>query len=289
MLGAFAALPVLTVFAYGCESPTQFDDLCNWLKDPDNCYRDYFIDIGARCGAAGTTVPGSFVSREALDLCILDGGGQVIFDPPISLEAPPPTTEPIKIKMINPDATECGVIEFRAKYDFSVTINGDPIDPGVDPNTLPDEVVIGGTFDMKGGKDSDILNVSCASGAVFKFDRLQVTRCTEVEDILPHAEIDFSAGGTEQIGVVRVNVFYPPTEGDLEGAAPIPINYVECFIPAAPPVCENGKKDGAETDIDCGGSFCASRCLDGQSCVNNDDCASNVCALDMGIKKCQGP
>lgn len=282
-------VPVPSVLAYGCSSPTEYDDLCGFLRDPENCSREFFIDIGTRCGSTPTTRSGQFLSRDKLDLCVFAEGGQANFEPPIDLAAPPPdNVEPIKVKLINPDATECGTVEFRAKYDFSITVKGDPLpDAGVDANDLPEEFVVGGTFDMKGGKDSDTLNVSCPGGK-FQFDRLQVTTCPELEAVLPHAEIDFSPGGIDQTGVIRMWIFYPPIEGALENAQPVQMNYYECFIPAAPPLCENGTKDGSETDIDCGGSFCAARCGDGQTCISNDDCISGDCALNMGLKQCNG-
>ncbi|NUP11514.1 MAG: hypothetical protein HOW73_36170 [Polyangiaceae bacterium] len=285
-----ALLPLPTVLAYGCDSPTQFDDLCGWVRDPNNCYRDFFVDVGASCGATPDTRVGSFAGRDKLGECYLSAGGVVVFEPPIDLALPPgDNPEPLKIKVINPDQTECAEFEFRAKYDFKATFEGDPLpDAGVDANDLPEEFILGGTFDMAGGRDSDILNVTCPGGETFTFDRLQVTRCREFEAILPHAEIDFSPGGIEQTGVIRLNVFYPPTEGELSNAQPVPINYFECVIPAAPPACENGVKDGAETDIDCGGGFCTSRCDDGQLCITDDDCLSSACVVDMGIKKCAG-
>ena len=46
---------------------------------------------------------------------------------------------------------------------------------------------------------------------------------------------------------------------------------------AAPPAgCEDGQKDNAETDIDCGGGAC-SACGTGKVCVMATDCASEVC------------
>jgi len=42
------------------------------------------------------------------------------------------------------------------------------------------------------------------------------------------------------------------------------------------PTCSDGKKNGNETGIDCGGS--CPRCADGQGCLSRDDCASGVCA-----------
>lgn len=286
-----ALLPLPTLFAYGCDSPTQYDDLCGWVRDPDNCYRDLFIDVGASCGTPTGTRPGSFAARDKLGECFLTEGGIVTFEPPIDLASPPPNNaEPIKIGIINADQTKCGEIEFRAKYDFRVTFEGEPLpDAGVDPNLLPEEFIVGGTFDMAGGKESDTLDVTCPSGGDFRFDRLQISTCREFEAILPHAEIDFSPGGIDQTGVVRLSVFYPPTEGDdLTNAQPTPINYFECFIPGAPLPCENGVKDGAETDVDCGGGFCQTRCDDGQICNVADDCGSGDCIIDMGFKKCAG-
>ena len=62
--------------------------------------------------------------------------------------------------------------------------------------------------------------------------------------------------------------------------------------PTAPPLptrhrCANGIKDGTETDVDCGGS--CSRCADGRTCVDHDDCASALCDLTAGsgLMTCQ--
>jgi hypothetical protein len=289
-VAALVVLPIPATLAYGCGTPTEYDDLCGWVRDPNNCYRDFFVDVGVSCGAVGQTRIGQFAARDKLDLCILNEGGQVVFEPPIDLALPPPTNpDPITIRMINPDTTLCGEVTFRAKYDFDVSIEGDPIPLDAGDAALPDEFLFGGKFSMVGGKGTDSLAVTCPNEQEYNFDRLQITRCTDLEPILPHAEIDFSAGGIEQTGVIRINVFYPPQEGELEGAQPVPINYVECFIPAAPPLCENGMKDGSETDIDCGGSFCAARCQDAQLCITNDDCASMNCGLDEGIRVCKGP
>lgn len=285
-----ALLPLPTLFAYGCDSPTQFDDLCGWVRDPNNCYREFFIDVGATCGVVGTTKPGEFAARDKLGECFLAEGGIVVFEPPLSLTAEPGSgEEPQKVKLINPDQTECGQIEFRAKYDFSVLIDGDPLpDAGVDADDLPEEFLEGGIFDMKGGKAGDSLAVTCPDGSAFNFNRLQITRCDEYEQILPHVEIEYNPGGIETTGVVRLNVFYPPVEGELANAQPEVVNYFECFIPGGPPPCENGVKDGAETDIDCGGGFCTARCDDGQICNSDDDCGSGSCIIDMGLKKCAG-
>jgi hypothetical protein len=41
--------------------------------------------------------------------------------------------------------------------------------------------------------------------------------------------------------------------------------------------CGDGLKDGAETDVDCGGSACGPTCANGKACNNGGDCVSAVC------------
>ena len=48
--------------------------------------------------------------------------------------------------------------------------------------------------------------------------------------------------------------------------------------------CTDKLKNGAETDIDCGGSTCA-RCLAGAACLVNNDCSS----LNCTGSRCQDP
>jgi hypothetical protein len=56
----------------------------------------------------------------------------------------------------------------------------------------------------------------------------------------------------------------------------------------------NGKQDGAETDVDCGGGTC-SGCADGKRCVHGSDCAGGMCfnnacsgagMADMAVLQC---
>ena len=47
----------------------------------------------------------------------------------------------------------------------------------------------------------------------------------------------------------------------------------------APGPCMNGKKDGSETDVDCGGT--CSRCDDGKVCTSSSDCTSNACTAGV--------
>jgi hypothetical protein len=102
---AFGTLLASTtlILAHGCgddaEEEPPIEDLCGWLADPENCYRQMGIDVGIRCGALGpgTAPQGTFKIRDALDVCILSvqngaeyQGGQVRFDPPIDLAKLPP-------------------------------------------------------------------------------------------------------------------------------------------------------------------------------------------------------
>lgn len=47
-----------------------------------------------------------------------------------------------------------------------------------------------------------------------------------------------------------------------------------------PPSCNNQRKDGDETDLDCGGPECAP-CSDDQACVLGRDCTSGVCGDNL--------
>jgi hypothetical protein len=47
----------------------------------------------------------------------------------------------------------------------------------------------------------------------------------------------------------------------------------------APPNCGDNIKNGAETDIDCGGGTCAA-CGTGRGCHQGSDCQSRVCGSD---------
>ena len=51
----------------------------------------------------------------------------------------------------------------------------------------------------------------------------------------------------------------------------------ECVPPTN---CSNGRKDGSETDVDCGGPICAP-CANGLRCKLNRDCRSGNC--QMGV------
>ena len=51
-----------------------------------------------------------------------------------------------------------------------------------------------------------------------------------------------------------------------------------------PATCDDGKKNGAEGDVDCGGA-CDKKCDDGAACAQSSDCANAACKGDV----CQPP
>lgn len=298
-------VPSTLVLAHGCgdgeTDEPEIEDLCGWLADPENCYREFGIDVGVRCGAfgRGQAPQGSFKTRQELDVCILQTqngaeyqGGQVIFEPPLDLTAfnAPPVDgvfappQAISFQLIKNDGTQCGFARFKDKYDFSIVINGDPVPDG----GTNEDLVEGGAYEQTGLEGRDVLDVTCPKEEKHYFDRLQVTKCTSYEDILPHAEMDFNPGSVGINGVVRLRVFYPPVEGELDGASPYEVEYFECIIPAAPEPCEDQAQNGNETDIDCGGPDCPRKCDDDQKCQSDSDCRETLsCQLIQGLKKCK--
>ena len=53
------------------------------------------------------------------------------------------------------------------------------------------------------------------------------------------------------------------------------------------PTCVDGKKNGLETDLDCGGGTCGG-CATGKGCVANNDCNSGVCSSTVSSKNGTG-
>lgn len=288
----------LAVHGCGSDEP-PLENLCGWLGDPENCYRTFFEGNGARCGSLGrgTAPKGAFLSRDALDICVLTQGGQVLFDPPLDLKSFPLKTA--SFKFVNPDGTSCGSAYFGGTYSLAVALEPFPPDGGTGAGggAPVGPTVPGGTFSITNPAGRQTLDVACPSGSAYHFDLLQTSKCEEYAALVPRAELESNAGGITPIeGFVRFRVYYPPTDVPLENAQPVVVEYFDCSIPPAPVPCANGVKDGAETDIDCGGSqpdadgggLACPRCPDDSSCIIAGDCVSGVCAPNkVGIKKCQ--
>jgi hypothetical protein len=57
-----------------------------------------------------------------------------------------------------------------------------------------------------------------------------------------------------------------------------------CQAETNPDLCSDGKLDNGESDVDCGGLTCSTKCSSGQKCTANYDCDSNNC---LGTAGCQ--
>ncbi|MGK4003690.1 hypothetical protein WMF31_13755 [Sorangium sp. So ce1036] len=316
VLLAACACPILAATAAatvpGCGE--EFEDICAFLEDPNSCYATYHRDIGARCGAQGDgdAPKGTFASREALDVCFLNEGGQVVFDPPLDLAAFPPKS--LSFKRLDALAQECGSFTFSGEYSYSVTIHpcGETEeDTAADAGPLPlcadgsgagegIARVSGGTVTVTTPEGRDTLDVSCADGTTHHFNRIDAERkCVERTPLLPRAVLEASAGNQPPpdagpvppdtfAGSISFRVHYPPSAGS--GAAGDVVTYFTCQIPPPAAICFNGEKDGLETDIDCGGTLCEKRCGKGQSCAQDSDCDGLSCLPDTsGFRKCTDP
>ena len=307
---AIAALPATTLlWVHGCSTEKEeLENLCGFLGDPESCLMDFVEDVGATCGAAGRgSAPlGRFGSRDALDICILNEGGQVVFDPPINLKAFPPAAG--NFTFIRSDGTVCGSAGFNGPYGMSLGVSTDPAAAGGDAGPPDEAAVLGGTFSVT-PSEGEIFETSCPAyqdigGQLFpaeeqevhRFDRLELAECPQYSGALPRAEIEANAGGILLDGYVRFRLLFPPAGAlDLANVEPEVVEYFDCAIPGAPPSCINGQQDALETDQDCGGPTgtppnpddCPSRCGDGQKCIEDSDCdVGFTCQLKSGLKKC---
>ncbi|MBI4705348.1 MAG: hypothetical protein HY744_29940 [Deltaproteobacteria bacterium] len=271
-----AALLGLVVPATGCSGEPDPKDLCTWLKDSNNCYARFANDVEGIC--ARPYQPGSdpvasatgyFATREALDICIKNEGGQVIFDPPLDVTAFPPTA--VAFKLLDETAQPCGSGSFAttsaetASQSFSIGI--DPIDANdAGAATAPDggplgDHVVGGTFASALLHDRQRFEISCAGGQeTHNFNNLLLQKCPERSYLLPRAILDASPGRPESAkfdsrpGFVRLRIEYPPAvaqPGDeyLPGAAERIYEYFNCIFPAPPHPCEDGIKAAREFDL----------------------------------------
>ena len=279
----------LAVEGCGSDEP-PIENLCGWLGNPDNCYRAFYEDVGSQCGRAdlGSAPQGGFLARDKLDVCILNEGGQVLFDPPLDLAAFPLASA--SFKMVAVDGSPCGKASFGGTNTFSVSIEPYPPDGGAASgagggSTSGGEPIAGGTFSSDSPAGRQVFDTSCPSGDAHHFDLLQTSECEQYAALVPRAELESNAGGIDLPGYVIFRVFHPPTTGALEDAQPQVVEYFDCRFPGAPKPCEDGARNGSETDIDCGGALCTP-CQEGQGCIQSSDCATGNCGLEMGLKKC---
>jgi hypothetical protein len=288
---ALVAVPFsLVLHAAGCSSSDEppIESVCGWLHDPGNCYRKFYGDVAERpCGktGAGTAPKGSFLTRDKLDVCVLDGGGQVLFDPPLTIDQFP--VQSVGFKIVNADGSQCGAGSYRSAWEFSI---------GVSPVVAPDggnlpagvtRAIAGGTYTQARVPDSDLVDTSCPNGETHRFNLFETVKCASLGQLMPHGEIESNAGGIDPIGgYVRFRAYFPPTDGNaMESRSPVVVEYFDCAVPPAPKPCVDGVQDGTETDVDCGGT-CAAKCGTDQKCLRDEDCQSGSCQFQAGLKKC---
>ena len=302
---------------------------------PDNPNGDC-TTLGTSTEATGSTpgtANGSFLTRAMLDTCIIDQGGQVMLAPPLDLTMWPPSpyATPITYTMTfqAADGNTCGTATYTSPHGFSITINPLP-DGGVGTarrrnhhrnhdhghgRRRPRPPHPYGTFTEVIAPGRDAFDVTCPSGETHHFDLNEVEglpgadggACPTYADFLPSASFQVYPGGVNTAGAISFAIVYPPIPAPgaadtypLDGSAPPVPNpatvYFNCTIPGAEPQCGDGVKDGAETDIDCGGptitldgGACPARCMVGQGCLHDSDCATGIqCLVNpmSGARQC---
>jgi hypothetical protein len=288
---------VAALLAAGCSTQPLPQDMCSWIADENSCLQRFALDVGETCGGpfnadsdVVASATGSFSTRDRLDICVKSAGGQVVFDPPLDLSAFP--LEQVAFKLLDDQALPCGSGSYDSEHSFSVTI--EPRD-----TTDPADPITGGTFSILASANTqNTYDVTCPGGVEkHTFNALLLNKCPSRLPFQPTAVLESSPGVPEtdtsaaKPGFVRFRVEFPPKDVDVEGATPKVVEYFNCVIPAPPPPCQDGIRNGTETAIDCGGSCSAKgfRCGEGQACVVNDDCQSQTCALSNGVKKCAAP
>lgn len=283
----------LALLAHGCAGgPTEppVESLCGWLADANNCYRAFFRDVEPRaCGSigAGTAPKGSFLARDKLDVCVLEGGGQVLFDPPPTIDQFP--LQSVAFKIVSADGSQCGTGSYQSLYGFSVGVTPytpTTTDGGTSSGSAVSRAIAGGAYSQAKTPDKDLIDTTCPSGEAHHFDLVEGDKCPQYAGVMPRAELESNAGGIDPIaGYLRFRAYFPPADGDVTNAPGKVVEYFDCAVPPAPKPCVDGVQDGSETDVDCGG-LCEARCAVDQKCLTNADCESGSCQFKAGLKKC---
>lgn len=268
---------------------------------------------------------GTFSARDKLDVCVLlrPQGGQVVFDPPIDVATLPNAA--FAFKILDGSGDVCATGSYGSITSFSIGFpepqgatgtggsgtggaggaggsggseqlcrtgaDASATDPSKDP-------IATGTFSMSPGDATQIVETSCPDGEAHRFNLYQLNKCdgsdpgeNAYKALLPTAEIEADAGAANVDGYIRLRVFWPPTAAglDLNGQAPIGVEYFHCLIPGASLPCFDKALSDGETDVDCGG-VCPVKCEDGKDCLVGSDCISKVCEKNaMGFLKCVSP
>jgi hypothetical protein len=270
---------------------------------------------------------GSFQSRAMLDTCTLYRGGQVTVTPPVDLTTWPPSLyaapTTYALTFINANGTTCGSATYTSPHGFSLTINPPPdaamtamtttdAAAGVDGGPEVEDAgaaIAYGTYTQVNPPGRDSFDVTCPSGEVHHFTLDEINpmdpdagACPALAGTLPSASLQIYLGGVDAVGALSFAITFPPdAEPFPDGGVALQgeeIVYFNCAIPAALETCVDGKKDGFETDVDCGGpqvpsmlncGNCPARCQAGQQCICDGDCDEHlVCTVNpmSGMRQC---
>jgi hypothetical protein len=234
---------------YGCSGDPSPEDLCGWLQNPDgtNCVSEFHEDIGAKCGAADpTTISGTFLTRQALDVCVLSKGGSVAFDPPVDLTRFP-TGMPTTMKITNADGSPCGEIAHTSSFSWSLKIAAPP--PSMTTASASSSATTGGSGGDEANEShysngtisvtslgGEAIQVACPAPDVHAGDVLTSPEshvfnlnqslaataqngCPQYAQIIPQAIFEVNPGGVELAGSVRLRIQFPPEAKKATGSS----------------------------------------------------------------------
>ncbi len=247
LIPAACVIPTIGIALFaGCSAEPLPQDLCHWLDDPNSCYATFSADVKAHCGTAIAQpvdanvevlneTSGAFGARDTLDICVLNAGGTIIFDPPLDITTFPPTS--VAFTITDQQGVSCGSGSYGGEFNYSLTVEKiDLKEDGCDDNWTGGEAkladdITGGTFAVTQGEDRAAFDVSCPNGGdSFRFSTYNVSdavvndsgdlapgACPSCAPLLPRAEFVSSPGvaslvsANSKAGYVRLRVYYPAT------------------------------------------------------------------------------
>lgn len=301
---ALSAFPVaLASYLVGCSSDLPIEDLCGWIGNENNCYREFAENVGSTCGrpGQGSAPLGYFLARDKLDVCILAEGGQVIFDPPLDVAQFP--VDKASFAFLDDQGYVCGAAAIAPDGAMAISIASKPPVPdggtcesadggaggsGGSAGGPPGSELCGGDFSIKPVTERELVDARCPGGEPHHFNRLQLSKCPEYDQLFPRAEFESNPGSIGIDGFVKFRILYPPPAGALKDANPDVVEYFNCVIPGGSPTCANGFQDENEADVDCG-AICPTKCGVAKKCHVPIDCVTLTCELDemTGFRVCQ--
>jgi hypothetical protein len=137
-------------------------------------------------------------------------------------------------------------------------------------NGTETDVDCGGTCATKCADNKTCaVGADCATGVCDNVTKkCKAAACSDA--VKNGTETDVDCGGTcatKCIDTKKCAVAADCASGVCDGVA------LTCTAPA----CNDTVKNGSETDVDCGGAVCASKCAVGKACAASSDCNNGIC------------